>query len=86
VKKKIDPIGFGLPGKTVIEDLGGDHYVLIIDRKSRVIMADGKKLVAKAEKIKDAEPGIKISLRSTAPVCSKTIRFLADNGIELITG
>jgi hypothetical protein len=86
VKKKIDPKLFGIPGKTVIEELDKDHYALVLDRKSRVIMADGKKLVAKAEKIKDAEPGIKISLRSTAPVCSKTIRFLFDNGIELITG
>ena len=81
----IDPKKFGLPGKTVIEDIGDNHYVLVVDRKSRIIMADGKKLVAKAEKIKDAEPGIKISLRSTAPVCSKTIRFLADQGIDLLS-
>jgi hypothetical protein len=86
MSKTIDPQQFSLPARTVIEKLGDNHYALVLDRKSRVIMADGKKLVAKAEKIKDAEPGIKISLRSTAPVCSKTIRFLADNGIELITG
>ena len=60
----IDPKKFGLPGKTVIEDLGDNHYVLVVDRKSRIIMADGKKLVAKAEKIKDAEPGIKIGRAS----------------------
>jgi hypothetical protein len=82
----IDPKKFGLSGKTVIEDIGDNHYVLVVDRKSRVIMADGKKLLEKAEKIKAVEPCTKISLRSTAPVCSKTSRFLADNGIELITG
>ena len=85
VKKNIDPKKIDLPGKTVIQELGKNHYVLVIDRKSRVIMADGKKLVEKAEKIKAAEPGIKVSLRSTAPVCSKTNRFLADHGIELLS-
>jgi hypothetical protein len=85
MKKTIDPKKFSLPGKTVIQELGKNHYVLVVDRKSRVIMADGKNLVAKAEKIKAVKPGIKVSLRSTAPVCSKTIRFLADHRIELLS-
>jgi len=84
VTKNIDPKTFDLPGKTVIEELGRNHYALVIDRKSRVIMADGKRLVEKADKIKKVLPGIKVSLQSTAPVCSKTIRFLADHGINLI--
>jgi len=82
--KNIDPKTFDLPGKTIIEELGKNHYALVLERKSRVIMADGKKLVAKADKIKKVLPGIKVSLQSTAPVCSKTIRFLADHGINLI--
>jgi len=85
VSKNIDPKVFDLPPKTVIEKLTDKHYALVVDRKSRVIMADGKKLVEKADKIQNMEPGTKISLRSTAPVCSKTIRFLADHGIELLT-
>jgi hypothetical protein len=85
MKKNIDPKKFGLPGKTLIQELDKNHYVLVINRKSRVIMADGKKIMEKADKIKAVKPGAKISLRSKAPVCSKTIRFLADNGIELIT-
>ena len=83
--KNIDPITFGLSGKTIIEKLGKNHYALVVDRKSRVIMADGKKLVEKADKIKAVEPGAKISLRSTAPMCSKTIRFLVDHGIKLLS-
>jgi len=81
----IDPKQFGLPPKTIIEKLADNHYVLVVDRKSRVIMADGKKLLEKAEKIKVVEPGTKISLRSTASVCTKTIRFLADQGIDLLS-
>jgi hypothetical protein len=82
--KIIDPNNFGLPARTIIEELGKNHYALVVDRKSRVIMADGKKLVEKTDKIKKVLPGIKVSLKSTAPVCSKTIRFLADHGIELL--
>jgi len=81
----IDPKQFGLPPKTIIEKLADNHYVLVVDRKSRVIMADGKKLLEKAEKIKVVEPGTKISLRSTASVCTKTIQFLADQGIDLLS-
>ena len=83
--KNIDPKTFGLPGKTVIEKIGKNHYVLVVDRKSRVIIADGRKLLERAKMIKAVEPGTKISLRSTAPVCSKTIRFLADQRIELLS-
>jgi len=85
LRKKIDPQQFGIPGKTIIEKLDDNHYALVVDRKSRIIMADGKKLVEKAEKIKGGETGVKVSLKSTAPVCSKTIRFLADHGIDLLS-
>ena len=85
LEKSIDPKKFGLTGKTVIEKLGKSHYALVLDRKSRVIIADGKKLIEKAQKIKAVEPGTKISLKSTAPVCSKTIRLLAGHGIELLS-
>ena len=84
VHKKIDPKKFGLPPKSIIEKLDSNHYALVIDRKSRVIMADGKKLAEKAEKIKNVHPGIKVSLQSTGPVCSKTVRFLAEQGIDLL--
>jgi hypothetical protein len=85
MSKTINPQQFSLPARTVIEKLGDKHYVLVINRKSRVIMADGKKIMEKAEKIKVVKPGAKISLRSKAPVCSKTIRFLADQKIELLS-
>ena len=81
----VDPKQFSLPARTIIEKFGTKHYVLVIDRKSRVIMADGKKIIEKADKIKKVLPGIKVSLKSTAPVCSKTSRFLADQGIDLLS-
>jgi len=84
VRKEIDPKQFGLPGRTLIEKLDKNHYALVIDRKSRIIMADGRKIVEKAAKIRKVVPEAKISLKSSAPVCSKTIPYLAGQGIDLI--
>ena len=47
-------------------------------------MADGRKILAKAAKIKKAKPGCKVVLKTTAPVCSKTVQFLKENGIEVV--
>ena len=84
-KKKIDPKEFGLPAMTVIEELGKDQLVLVIDRKSRLIMTDGKRILAKATKIRESRPGCQLSLRTTALVCSKTKKFLEEQDIEIIS-
>ena len=46
-------------------------------------MADGKKIIAKADTIKKVKPGRKIMLKTSAPVCSKTLEYLIDNGVEV---
>ena len=81
---KLDPKIFGLPARTVIEQLDKDTIALVIDRKSRIIMADGKKILEKLHKIIDAQPLIDVALKTTAPVCSKTKAFLKSEGIQLI--
>nr|WP_319574890.1 hypothetical protein [uncultured Desulfobacter sp.] len=82
---KMDPKLYGLPARTVL--LKGDHdnFVLCIDRKSRVIMKDAAVILGKADKIMKAVPGATISLETTAPVCSKSTKFLSNNGIEIIS-
>jgi hypothetical protein len=47
-------------------------------------MSDGRKILEKADKIKEIHPGAKISLRTTAPICSKTKALLKKHGIEII--
>ena len=69
---KLDPKEFGLPPRTVVEQVDGDTIALVIDRKSRIIMADGKKILEKLRKIRSTQPLINIALKTTAPVCSKT--------------
>ncbi len=47
------------------------------------MMADGEKLLAKASEIKKHPPWTNVSLETNAPVCSKTTKYLAENGIEI---
>lgn len=47
-------------------------------------MADGRKILEKAQKIRASQPEISVALQTTAPLCSKTITFLESNNIRLI--
>ena len=80
---KIDPKLYGLPARTVLLKDDHDNFALSIDRKSRIIMKDAAVILEKADKIRKAVPGATITLETTAPVCSKSTKFLSDNGIEV---
>ncbi|NHZ84342.1 MAG: hypothetical protein GWP19_00485 [Planctomycetia bacterium] len=80
----IDPINFGLSPRTLLGQLSKKHIVIIKDRKSRIIMKDGNKILEQINLIQDNEQKVKISLATNAPVCSKTTVFLRENGIEII--
>ena len=45
--KTIDPKEFGITGKTIIEEMGENAYAIVINRKSRIIMSDGIKILEK---------------------------------------
>ena len=81
----VDPKRFGLHPTTRLEQSGEKNYNLVIDRKSRIIMSDGRKILAKAARILAAVPDATVGLRTTAPVCSKTEALLKENNVELIT-
>ncbi len=80
----VDPKKFGLPARTEIEQISNKHFALVISRKSRVIMSDGRKILEKAKRIIDVHPQSKVSLKISAPLCSKTKKFLEDNKIEIL--
>ena len=79
-----DPKLFGLPPQTKIEEIKPNTLAIVINRKSRIIMADAKKILAKAAKIMQAKPGCKVFLKTTAPVCSKSQQLLEERGIEVV--
>ena len=82
--KYIDPKSLGLQSRTTVEEVNKDTLALVIKRKSRIIMADGIKILAKVSKIKTAKPNMNVILKTTTPICSKTLQLFENNGLEVI--
>jgi len=57
---------------------------IVVNRKNRIIMADGRKIVANTAKIKKAKPGVTVVLKTSTPVCSKTMQYLAEHRIGVV--
>ena len=83
MNQHIDPKTFGLHPATKIERSGTKNFFILIDRKSRIIMKDGEKILDKVKKIKDIVPDAQVGLKTSAPVCSKTLDFLKKNGVAV---
>ncbi len=47
-------------------------------------MKDAVTILKKAETIKKSVLSASVTLETTAPVCSKSIKFLKENGIEVV--
>ena len=84
VTVSIDPEKYGLTARDRIMKIGENHLALVIDRKSRIVMKDGRRVWERAEKIRRHSPGVKLSLKTSAPVCGKTRIFLQERGIEVM--
>ncbi len=82
--KFIDPKLFNLPSSTKLRKIGANQFDIVIQRKSRIIMKDGEGILTKADKIKDHVPNAKVSLRTSAPVCSKTKSFLEKHSVSVL--
>ena len=82
--KPIDPKTYSLSPRTkLLEDNKGSLFV-VVDRKSRVVMKDGHKIVKIVEDIKKVNQNKKISLLTSAPVCSKTKKHLLKCSIPVL--
>ena len=84
MKGTIAPETAGLSARDRIERISEDHWALILDRKSRIIMADGRRILAKVEKVRSRVPGVRVDVKTRAPVCSKTRAFLQERGIGIL--
>ena len=83
ILKKIDPKVIGAPSRSLIGEDNSNHIYIIKNIKSRIIMKDGHKIVEAVKQIKN-KTNSSVSLATTAPVCSKTIKFLNKNDIKII--
>ena len=85
-KKKLKIVNsnkFGLSGRTILGvDNKNNHYI-IKNIKSRIIMETGKKINKIANKIRFKIKG-NVIIATTAPVCSKTKKYLKEKKINII--
>ncbi len=82
--KFLEASEFGLSSRTILVKIDSNHVGIIKNRKSRIIMKDGNKILESVDQIKKVSPDTKVSLITNAPVCSKTTKYLLENGIEII--
>ena len=80
--KTIDPINVGAPKRSNVAMDNDNNIYIVKNIKSRIIMKDGLKLFDLANKIKNVKNAT-VSLATTAPVCSKTKKYLKENKIKI---
>ena len=77
--QKLEPQSYGLSNRINLVRI--DNSIgIVIDRKSRIIMKDGDRIVKQAQviQVKENKP---VVLITSAPVCSKTKQYLSANNI-----
>ena len=81
----VNPKTYNLsPRIKLLKDSAGSLFI-VIDRKSRIVMKDGSRVIKTAERIKKVNQNKKISLLTSAPVCSKTKILLLKNNISVLS-
>ncbi|MCD4676685.1 MAG: hypothetical protein K8S18_11930 [Desulfobacula sp.] len=82
--EQVDPKLYGLPPRTVLMKQSPEEFILVINRKSRIIMKDALTILKKVEKIKEKIQGASVVLETNAPVCSKSIKFLEEKDVDVL--
>jgi hypothetical protein len=82
--KKINPKRYSINSRASIFRTTNGGILVVINRKSRIIMKDGHKIIENVKKINKIEKDVKINIKIKAPLCSKTKIFLEKNGVFLI--
>ena len=81
--KNIDPKRYNLSLRTILRQIGKNNISIIIDRKSRIIMKDGQRIMKQAQAIHQINSNIIITVLTSAPVCSKTRALLLEKNIYI---
>ena len=81
--KKVDPIQYNLHSRVDLRQDTAGALFIVVDRKSRIIMKDGHRILEMVNTISREDQSKKVSIRTSAPVCSKTKKFLLESGIVI---
>ena len=81
--RKVDPKTFNLSNRLNIQENDKKDVFFIVDRKSRIIMKDGIRIFNQIQKVKEKRPNARFFLKTSAPICSKTKKYLNLRNIEI---
>jgi hypothetical protein len=81
--KYLNPNNFGLNSRTKIVQISDNKVGILKLRKTRIIMKDGEQIAEIASRIKDKLPQMEVCLIISGPICSKTVKFLNNNEINI---
>ena len=87
IKKELKMVStneFSLSSRIKIAIDNKDNHYIIKNIKSRIIMETGKKINKTANKIRFKIKG-NVILATTAPICSKTKKYLEEKKINIIS-
>tara|TARA_X000001036_G_C20260304_1_gene635915 strand:- start:278 stop:535 length:258 start_codon:yes stop_codon:yes gene_type:complete len=79
----INPKNYNLSSRIILQEDISKKLFIVVRRKSRIIMKDGVRLLGISKKIKEKEKNRKTGVLTTAPICSKTKKYLEENGISV---
>jgi hypothetical protein len=79
----LNPKKYNLNSRVLIKQSTPNHIIIVIDRKSRIIMKDGMRINEQKQSINQMKPNTKVSLQTTAPICSKTKEYLLSKNINI---
>jgi len=80
----LNPSDYGLGKRINIVQISDGHLGIMKKRRSRIIMKDSQKIMDIANALCKKEPQSSISLIISGPICSKTIKFLKSNLIDIV--
>lgn len=78
----LNPKKFGLNSRAILGKISNNKLILIKDRKSRIIMKDGIKILEQIEGVKKISNN-DMALATNASICSKTIKFFKEHKIKV---
>ena len=79
----LPPKAYGLNSRVILEELGPKHIAIVKKVKSRIIQKDAHKIIEMAEKIRGTNPGVAVSLICNNNICSKSVKLLNENGVNI---
>lgn len=82
--KELNPSDYELGSRIKIVEISDGHLGILKKRKSRIIMKDGQQIIDIADSIRSSSPTTNISLIISGPICSKTLKALDINSINII--